>query len=80
MQEKYGDKIIFDKWEDLIMKTVNDISEHWEGLTPDSPVWTEEVLSGRDIENSKIVRLKCELAKLKQSYEELEKKYNALKI
>lgn len=79
MQAAYGDKIIFDKWEALIMKTVNDIKEYWDGLTHDSPVWTEGVLSGEDAENAEIVRLKCEVAKLTQAHAELWGRYNALK-
>jgi glycosyltransferase involved in cell wall biosynthesis len=97
LYEKYNEKSVFDKWEKLLMETANaygDFGKEWDGLTPDSKVWTNELLQniadsltepdseGENGEskndNVEIVRLRCELAAAKRDYGELEKKYTAL--
>ena len=110
LKKAYGDEVIFAKWEELIkstaekaaskrrfeMKDINEIKPEWDGLTPTSPVWTEELLSNAAAEiasrtdpltaaeestadeATESIRLRCELAKSKQDYSTLEKKYNSL--
>jgi len=96
IQRHYGGNIILDQWEKLFTQIserrtpmIDKIGPEWEGLTPDSEVWTEAVLTaaaaeitarenpfetpeytGEDAEN---LRLKCELARVKQDYAALEK-------
>ena len=74
------------------------LGREWEGLEPDSHIWTEGLLTaaaaeiaGRDeptatlerpgaAENAEIVRLRCELARLKQDYGKLDRKYANLLV
>ncbi|MCL1788872.1 MAG: glycosyltransferase [Oscillospiraceae bacterium] len=77
-QERFGEEKIFNQWEVLMMN----VFENWQGLTPDSPVWTDKLFSGEppgENPDAEIVRLQCELARLKTDYGTLEKKYTALK-
>jgi len=63
------------------------LGAEWAGLEPDSPVWTKELLNTAADEIAERedpftlpekILLQCELAKAKQDYNALEKKYNAL--
>ncbi|MCL2081580.1 MAG: glycosyltransferase [Oscillospiraceae bacterium] len=70
------------------------IGPEWDGLEPDSPVWTEKLLEAAAGEitargdpmtpceqpdaDAENVRLRCELARLREDYGRLEKKYTQL--
>ena len=118
---RYDSKLIFDKWEKLIIQTrdrvkqagttvldkiwgdkmqttgeLKHIGPQWDGLGPDSPVWTKAVLEAAAAEISarddpmkhpghpnadaeaENIRLRCELARLKEDYDRLEKTHNTL--
>ena len=118
-QAKYGGSVVYDQWENLLIKTFENarnegtvlerswnrhmeaakpafIGPEWNGLEPDSPIWTKELLeraavsiAARDDpmkaperqpgdEEAESVRLRCELARLRQDYDKLEKKHNLL--
>ena len=89
IQAMYGEAIVFNAWEQLIMDTIDryKLGEQWKGLEPDSPIWTEEVLQVASNEIAERedpftipekILLQCELAKSKQEYKSLEEKYNTL--
>ncbi|MCL2087033.1 MAG: glycosyltransferase [Oscillospiraceae bacterium] len=50
-QKKYANNIIFDQWETLLVQVSNKevpknmLMQEWPGLEPDSPVWTEKLLT-----------------------------------
>ncbi|MDR2528059.1 MAG: glycosyltransferase [Synergistaceae bacterium] len=112
LQAKYGGALVYDAWEKLLTETAArrntdgtedgktmeeaHIGPEWDGLGPESGVWSRALLNGaaaevaarerpltrpekssapEDCEN---VRLRCELARLRQDYRFLEKKYARL--
>ena len=96
--KKNGETALGRIWRKRMSKseTENHIGQEWDGLGPDSPVWTVELLedaaaeiAGRkdprvsepgDNENvtAENIRLRCELAQLKQEHRALEQKYSSL--